>query len=177
MIDDFAKVYLHSELRDLRATMLWKLEGLSEYGARRPLTETGTNLLGMIKHLSVSEAWYFGDAFRRPFTGRWPRWDDPAGHLDEMWAAAYESRGEIVDRYRRAWNHSDATIAALDIGAPGHVPWWPRPDVKLFNILVHMLTETSRHVGQADILREQLDGAVGFDADSAAQHGRDAAFW
>jgi hypothetical protein len=177
MIDDFAKEYLHSDMRDMRETMLWKLEGLSEYDARRPLTDTGTNLLGMIKHLSISEAWYFGDAFGRPFPGQWPRWDDPAGHLDEMWAAADESRAEIVDRYRRAWNHSDATIAALDIDAPGHVPWWPRPDVKLFNILVHMLTETSRHAGQADILREQLDGAVGFDADSTAQHGRDAAFW
>ena len=78
-----------------------------------------------------------------------------------MWAAADESRAEIIDRYRRAWEHSDATIAALDIDAPGHVPWWPRPDVKLFNILVHVLTETNRHAGHADILREQLDGAVG----------------
>jgi hypothetical protein len=177
MIDDYAKEYLHSDLRDMRETMLWKLDGLSEYDARRPLTDTGTSLLGMIKHLSVSEAWYFGDVFRCPFPGQWPRWDDPAGHLDEMWAAADESRAHIVDRYQRAWNHADATIAALDIDAPGHVPWWPRPDVKLFNILVHMLTETSRHAGQADILREQLDGAVGFDTDSSPRHGRDAAFW
>ncbi len=177
MIDAFAKEHLLSELRDMRAAMLWKVEGLSEYDARRPMTGTGTNLLGMIKHLSVSEAWYFGDVFGRPFPGQWPRWDDPAGHLDEMWAAADESREEIVERYRRAWNHSDATIAALDIDAPGHVPWWPRPDVKLFNILVHVLSETSRHAGQADILREQLDGAVGFDADSLARHGRDEAFW
>jgi hypothetical protein len=49
--------------------------------------------------------------------------------------------------------------------------------VKLFNVLVHMLTETSRHAGQADILREQLDGAVGFDATGTARHGRDVAFW
>ena len=177
MIDDFAKDYLHHDLHEMRATMVWKLEGLSEYDARRPLTATGTNLLGMIKHLSVSEAWYFGEVFGRPFPGRWPRWDDPAGHLDEMWAAAGESRAGIVERYRRAWAHSDATISALAIDAPGHVPWWPRPDVKLFNILVHMVTETSRHAGQADILREQLDGAVGFDADSADRHGRDVAFW
>ena len=177
MIDVFAKEYLHSDLRDMRSTMLWKLDGLSEYDARRPLTDTGTNLLGMIKHLAISEAWYFGDVFGRSFPGQWPRWDDPAGHLDEMWVAADESRADIVDRYRRAWRHSDATIAALDIDAPGHVPWWPRPEVKLFNILVHMLTETSRHAGQADILREQLDGTVGFDAESTDRHGRDAAFW
>lgn len=121
--------------------MLWKLEGLSEYDVRRPLTQTGTNLLGLVKHLSVSEAWYFGDVFGRPFPGHWRRWDDDAGHLEGMWAAADESRAEIVDQYRRAWEYSDATIADLDVDAPGHVPWWPRPDVMLFNILVHMLTD------------------------------------
>ena len=102
-----------------------------------------------------------------------PRGDREA--LDPCGAAADESRAEIVDRYRRAWEHSDATIAALDTDAPGHVPWWPRPDVMLFNILVHVLTETNRHAGHADILREQLDGAVGFDAESAAPS--DSAFW
>src|SRR5690242_14398742 len=58
---------------------------------------------------------------------------------------------------------SRATISMLPIDAPGHVPWWPRPDVKLFNIMVHILSETSRHAGHADILREQLDGAIGTD--------------
>lgn len=177
MIDEFAKEYLHRDLCEVRETMLWKLEGLSEYDVRRPLTPTGTNLLGLIKHLSTSQAWYFGDVFGRPFPGQWPRWDDPAGHLDAMWATADESRAEIVDLYRQAWVHSDATVAALAIDAPGHVPWWPRPNVMLFNILVHVLTETNRHAGHADILREQLDGAVGYDTDSLAQHGRDVAFW
>ena len=60
MIDAFAKEYLHSDLRDGRATVLWKLEGLAEYDVRRPLTPTGTNLLGLIKHLTITEAWYFG---------------------------------------------------------------------------------------------------------------------
>jgi hypothetical protein len=175
VIDHFAKKYLHSDLCNVRETMLWKLEGLSEYEVRRPLTPTGTNLLGLIKHVSISEAWYFGDVFGRPFPGRWPRWDDPA--VDVMWAAADESRAEVINRYRQVWEHSDETIAALDIDAPGHVPWWPRPNVMLFNILVHVLTETHRHAGHADILREQLDGAVGFDAESPALHGRDTAFW
>jgi Protein of unknown function (DUF664) len=173
----FAHDYLHNDLRGMRETMLYKLDGLSEYDARRPLTKTGTNLLGMIKHLSVSEAWYFGDVFDRPFPGQWPRWDNPASHLDEMWATADERRSEIIDRYQRAWTHADATIAALDVDATGHVPWWPRPDVKPFNVLVHMLAETSRHAGQADILREQLDGAVGSGAGSSPHHGRDADFW
>src|SRR5262245_16828080 len=156
MIDEFGKEYLHSDLRDVRATMLWKLEGLGEYDVRRPLTPTGTNLLGLVKHLSITEAWYFGEVFGRPFPERWPWWSDDADgaanldaaltyklELADMWATETESRVEIVDRYRRASEHADATIATLDVDAPGHVPWWPRPDVKLFNILVHVLTETN----------------------------------
>lgn len=192
MIDEFAKEYLHDVLRDKRATMLWKLEGLAEYDARRPLTTTGTNLLGLVKHLTITEAWYFGEVFGRSFPEPLPWRNDEAkersddekvaalfehrSQLADMWATQEESRDEIVDRYRRVCEHSDATIAALDIDAPGHVAWWPRPDVKLFNILVHVLNETNRHAGHADILREQLDGAVG-DEGSAPLHGRDATFW
>jgi hypothetical protein len=177
MIDGYAKTYLHDDLRWIREVMLSKLDGLSEYDIRRPLTLTGTNLLGLIKHLSTSEARYFGEVFERPFPEPLPRWDDEAERGAGMWATEHETRAEIVDRYRRAWEHSGATINALDIDAPGHVPWWPRPDVKLFNILVHLLTETNRHAGHADILREQLDGAVGADAESMASQERDAAFW
>jgi hypothetical protein len=171
MIDEFAKEYLHGDLRHIREVMLWKLAGLSEYDIRRPLTMTGTNLLGLIKHLSTSEARYFGEVFDRPFPAPLPRLGDTA----DFWVTEHETRAEIIDRYRRVWEHADATINALDIDAPGHVPWWPRPNVKLFNILVHILTETSRHAGHADILREQLDGSTGTAAEYAKQ--RDPAFW
>jgi len=170
VIDEFAKQYLHSDLREIREAMLGKLDGLSEYDVRRPLTATGTNLLGLVKHLAVTEARYFGEVFGRPSPEPVPRWDDLSRRGTDMWATEHETREEIVGRYRRAWAHSDATIAALAVDSPGHVPWWPRPDVLLFNVLVHVLTETSRHAGHADILREQLDGEV-----EAA--GRDAAFW
>ncbi|MGY0006990.1 DinB family protein [Micromonospora sp. I033] len=166
MIDEFAKEYLHSDLRQIRETMLWKLDGLSEYDVRRPLTPTGTNLLGLVKHLSIMEARYFGEVFDRPSPEPLPRWDADDDGTD-MWASEHETRTEIIDRYRRVWEHSDATIGALAIDSPGQVPWWPRPDVKLFNILVHVLTETSRHGGHADILREQLDGSTGFSAEYA----------
>jgi len=176
MDEDFAKEYLHEDLRWVREAMIWKVDGLSEYDARRPLTSTGTNLLGLIKHLAVSESWYFGEVFGRPFPQPLPRWDEKAVDERTMCAAADETREEIIGLYRRVWQHSDATIAALAIDAPGHVPWWPRPDVKLFNILVHLLTETNRHAGHADILREQLDGATGQAADLRRPQ-RDAAFW
>jgi hypothetical protein len=177
MIDEFAKDYLHGRLRGVRATMLWKLEGLAEYDVRRPLTTTGTNLLGLIKHLSNTEARYFGDVFERPFPERLPWRDDDDELFADMWATADESRAGIVDRYRRVWDHSDATITTLDIDAPGHVPWWPRPDVKLFNIMVHVLTETNRHAGHADILREQLDGTIGTEAENTWLAHFDTAFW
>ena len=93
-----------------------------------------------------------------------------------MWATEHETRDEIIDRYQRVWEHSDSTITALAIDSPGYVPWWPRPYVKLFNILVHILTETSRHAGHADILREQLDGSTGTTAEYANPQP-DAAFW
>ncbi|QIB47891.1 DUF664 domain-containing protein [Streptomyces aureoverticillatus] len=124
----------------------------------------------------VIEARYFGEVFDRPFPEPLPRWDDAGEHGADTWATEHETRGEIVDLYRRVWEHSDATITALAIDSPGHVPWWPRPHVKLFNILVRMLTETSRHAGHADILREQLDESTGTTAQYATSQ-RDATFW
>jgi hypothetical protein len=178
VIDEFAKEYLHDDLRWVREAIVWKLDGLSEYDIRRPLTPTGTNLLGLIKHLATWEARYLGEIFDRPFPEPLPRWDDEDAEPGaDMWAAADETRAEIIDRYRRVWAHSDATIDALPIDAPGYVPWWPRPNVKLFNVLVHVLTEASRHAGHADILREQLDGATGESPGLGAEEGRDAAFW
>ncbi|MET7470122.1 DinB family protein [Micromonospora sp. NPDC005686] len=161
MIDDFAKEYLHNGLRQIREAVLWKVDGLSEYDVRRPLTASGTNLLGLVKHLSFVEARYFGEVFGRPFPEPLPRWDEPDPDGTDMWVSEREAREEVIGRYRRAWEHADATIDALAIDAPGHVPWWPRPDVKLLNVMVHVLAETGRHAGHADILREQLDGSTG----------------
>jgi hypothetical protein len=162
VIDEFAKQYLHQELRDVRQSLLAKLDGLSAYDLRRPLTRTGTNLLGLIKHLSMTEARYLGDVFGRPFPDPLPRYDDPgyANH-EHLWVTEHESLAAIVDGYRRACQHADATIEELPIDAAGYVAWWPRPNVLLFNVLVHVLTETNRHAGHADLLRESLDGAVG----------------
>ena len=100
-----------------------------------------------------------------------------ADRLDDMWATADESRSEVVDRYRRVWAHGDATVAALDLDAVGRVEWWGDAEVPLFNVLVHLLAETSRHAGHADLLREELDGAVGTNAVSMARAQHDDTFW
>jgi Protein of unknown function (DUF664) len=177
VIDEFAKVYLHDELRWVREALVAKLDGVSEYDVRRPLTVTGTNLLGLIKHLSTVEARYFSDVFNRKLPEPLPRWDDASAWGDDMWATADETRADILDRYRRAQEYADETIETLPLDAPCFVPWWPRPEVKLFNVIVHVLTETSRHAGHADILREQLDGSVGTGPQGTILHGHDPAYW
>jgi uncharacterized damage-inducible protein DinB len=167
VIDDFAKDYLHGQLRWTRQALVWKLDGLSEYDIRRPLTATGTNLLGLVKHLATCEAWYFGEVFGRPFPQALGRWQDADG--SDLWVTPGETREQIIDFCQRAWGHADATINELPIEAPGHVPWWSRPDVKLFNIMVHVLQDTTRHAGHADILREQIDGRTGVSAEYEEQ--------
>ncbi|SNT49145.1 Protein of unknown function [Asanoa hainanensis] len=159
VIDDLPKDHLHDRLRSMRQTLVWKLDGLSEYDVRRPLTATGTNLLGLVKHLATLEAWYFGEVFGRPFPQSLGRWQDADG--SDLWVTPGETRAQVVDFYQRACAHADATIDELPVDAPGHVPWWSRPDVTLFTIVVHVLQETTRHAGHADILREQLDGRTG----------------
>ena len=116
---------LHRYLQTAREALLWKLDGLSEYDVRRPLTPTGTNLLGLVKHVAGVELGYFGDTFGRPFAEPLPWIEDDAEPSADMWATADESREEIVGLYHRAWAHSDATIEALTLDAIGRVPWWP----------------------------------------------------
>ena len=161
MIDEFAKQYLHEGLRRHRKALLWKLDGLSEYDARRPLTATGTNLLGLVKHAATVEARYFGEVFDRPSPEPLPRWQDHDG--SDLWVTEDESREQIIDFYRRTWEHSDATIDELPLDAAGHVPWWsePYPNTNLFAVMVHVLGESIRHAGHTDILREGLDGRTG----------------
>jgi hypothetical protein len=171
------KQRLHDYLTKVRGAVVWKAEGLSEYDVRRPLTPTGTNVLGLIKHLSIGEAWYFGKVFDRPFEPHLPWWDDDAPEGVDMWVAAAESRQDVLDTYRAASVHADETIRTLDLDAPGHVPWWPEPAVTLQDVLVHVLAETSRHAGHADILREQLDGRSGLRAENLNQTEHGEQWW
>ena len=170
---------LHRYLQAAREALLWKLDGLAEYDVRRPLTPTGTNLLGLVKHLAGVELWYFGDAFGRPPSGPRPWSEDDARNNADMWATADESREQIAGMYRRAWAHADETIQARDLDAPGHVPWWPsdRSEVTLHQILVHVLAETNRHAGHADIVRELIDGTAGLQADDDNLRATDQAWW
>ena len=166
------KDVLHRYLNAARDALVWKLEGASEYDIRRPMTPTGTNLLGTVKHLAAVEYGYFGDTFGR--TGPEFPWFVEGSEINaDMYATADESRDEILELYAEARAHADATIDALDLDAAGTVPWWgPNHPVTLELILVHLTTEIHRHLGQIDILREQLDGAVGRRHCARAAGGR-----
>ncbi|MGH3565309.1 MAG: DinB family protein [Pseudonocardia sp.] len=157
------KADLRRCLQAAHDALLWKLDGLSEYDIRRPMTPTGTNLLGLIKHVASVELGYFGATFGRPSEEPLPWYTDDAEPNADMWATAGESREQIVGLYHRAWAHADATIDALPLDALGQVPHWPsdRSEVTLHRILVHMIAETNRHAGHADIVRELIDGAAG----------------
>ena len=157
------KADLQRSLQAARETLVWKLEGLDEYDARRPLTPTGTNLLGLVKHSAGVEVGYFGECFQRPFDRVLPWLQDDAEPNADMWATADESREDILDLYRRVWAHSNATIDALALDATGSVPWWPaeRREVTLHRVLVHVVAELGRHAGHADVVRECIDGAAG----------------
>ena len=163
-----AKPDLQRYLQTAREAVLWKVDGLSEYDVRRPMTMTGTNLVGLVKHLASVEAGYFGATFGRPFSEPMPWWDDDAEANADLWATADESRDQIVELYKRVWAHSDATIEALALDATGEVPWWPedRKIVTLHRILIHVIAETNRHAGHADVVRELIDGTVGLRPDN-----------
>ncbi|MEO6082394.1 MAG: DinB family protein [Umezawaea sp.] len=173
------KADLQRYLQRARDALLWKLEGLSEYDVRRPLTPTGTNLLGLVKHVAACEIWYFSETFGRPFADA-PGWlaDETEPNID-MWAKADESRADIIGLYRRACAHSDATIAAVELDGYGVVPHWPedRNKVTLHAVLVHMLAETQRHAGHADIVRELVDGSVGMRIDNDNMAPGDQTWW
>lgn len=157
------KATLHQYLREQRDGLLGKLDGLGEYDARRPLTGTGTNVAGLVKHVAGVQLDYFGEVFGRPHGRALPWLADDAEPNADMWLPAEESLDSVRELHAFSAAHADATIEALPLDAAGRVPWW-RPesaDVTLHRILVHMVTETARHAGHADIVREQIDGAIG----------------
>jgi len=161
------KAALHHYLKTTRDDLIWKLDGLSERDVRLPRTRTGNNLLGAVKHALNIEAGYFGPTFGREFPT--PEELVPLEAFDDdpqadWYATADETKDGLIGLYRRVGLFADQTIEQLPLDAPGRVPWW-RPgaqDVTLHRIIVHVIYDLARHAGHADIMREQHDGAIGW---------------
>ncbi|WP_104117256.1 DinB family protein [Arthrobacter sp. B1805] len=160
---DPLKATLLDYLRRRRSDLAGTLDGLGEYDIRRPLVPSGTNLLGLVKHVASVQLEYFGDVFGRPSAIPMPWMNDDAEPEADMWATPAESRDDVLTLHRMSAEHSDATIEALSLDSAGQVPWWPqeRRAVTLHQILVHVVAETAQHAGHADILRELIDGSIG----------------
>ncbi len=160
---------LHRQLQASRAALLSRLDGLSEYDLRRPMTPTATNLLGLVKHLAGLEYGYLGESFNRPAPERLSWYDDGSVWQGaDMWVKADESSEYVIGLYRRACAHADEVVADLDLDSPGSVAHWPesRRATTLGVLLIRMVAETAQHAGHADIARELIDEKGGPDHDA-----------
>ena len=139
----------------LRATMRWKLEGLSEEEATRQIAPSGLSLLGMVKHLAYVERWWF----RRVFAGEAVDFPWSEGDPDADWRIEPgETVASVVAFYEAECAAAQAIYAGRGWGEPAAAAEQP---VTVGWILTHMVEETARHCGHADLLREQIDGATG----------------
>ena len=143
-----------------RDTLLMKIDGASDADLRRPMVPSGTTLLGLVKHLAYVERWWF----QRVFAGEdvrfpWSKEDPDADFRIEP----DETTEQVLDLYRGECDKSRRITAAgsLDDVSRREPDRWGRAGFSLRWILVHMLEETARHNGHADILREQIDGVTG----------------
>ena len=103
--------------------------------------------------------------------------DETAERNADMWATAQESPEQIIDLYRRARTWADGAIGELPLDAPARVAWWQPQETTLHRLLVHMITETARHAGHMDIIRETIDGQRGMLKAAPNLPDTDEAWW
>jgi uncharacterized damage-inducible protein DinB len=150
------KESLHIALDRHRDAILWKLDGLGDADVRRQMTPSGTSLLGLVKHLASVEYGWFCSTFGRDTEPLPPVADEPNA---DFRIGVTETTADILAFYERARAAADQVINELDLDATGK-PWFG-DEVSLRWVLIHMVEETARHAGHADICRELIDGMVG----------------
>ena len=150
------KQSLHKSLDRHRDVILWKIEGLDDEQVRRPMTPSGTNLLGLVKHLAAVEYGWFCETFGRETE---PLPFDEEDENADLRVTADETTADIVAFYGRARTAADQVIDELDCEDTGTA--WTQETVTLRWVLIHMIEETARHAGHMDIVRELIDGATG----------------
>lgn len=165
---------LHTLLIDARDALVWKVEGLSEADRRRPMTPTGTNLIGMVKHMTWIEGWYLCEFFGRERPRLEWEWELDAewGHHSHLYAKPEETSDDLIAAYRATSAAADAAIEELGLDAVG--AHWSGDAVSMRSMVLTVLVDTSRHAGHSDILRELIDGSTGNrDAPSGFYGGAD----
>ncbi len=131
-------------LRYQRESFVRKVTGVSEADAARSPLSSGTSLLWLAQHLAEAEHLWFV----RRFAGE-----------DEILPPA-RTLAEAITRYRNTWTRVDEIVAAAKLDALTTNTGDESP-VNLRWVLMHLLEETARHSGHADVLRELIDGSTG----------------
>jgi uncharacterized damage-inducible protein DinB len=142
-----------------RDALIRKVRGVSDTDARRAPTASSLSLLALLKHVTVwEERWFQGVAAGHPLPDGWPERKSPVPDQDFL-----VDDGDTVDhwltRYEEAAQASRQIVAAMALDQS-----CARPDIVDINlrcVLLHLIEETARHAGHADIIRETLDGSQG----------------
>jgi hypothetical protein len=144
-------------LDDYRGIVVWKLDGLSEEEARRPMVPSGTNLLGIVKHLAFVERWWYQAVLGQgdpefPWTDDDPDadWRIEDDDTLESVIALYAAECAASRRIHQSFNDGADVVPFRD------------GETSARSVVVHMLEETARHAGHMDIIREQIDGGTGW---------------
>ncbi|GAA4596495.1 DinB family protein [Planotetraspora phitsanulokensis] len=156
------KTSLHVSLDRHRDVVVWKLRGLDDEQLRRPMTPSGTTLLGLVKHLASVEYGWFCETFGRETEPFPADEDDPDV---DMHVLPYETTEQILAFYERARAAADKVVEEVDVDTVGTA--WHGATVSMRWVLIHMIEETARHAGHMDILRELIDGATGSHPEAA----------
>ena len=150
---------LENMLEAQRIGLIRKVEDVSDELARQAPTASSLSLLGLVKHAATWEQrWFQAIMAGKQLPDRWPE-VMPEPHDADLIASASDTVSHWIAVYREQFEASDAIIAAMDLDTP-----CARPDLiecNLRYVLLHMIAETARHAGHADIIRETLDGTRG----------------
>ncbi|MFF1880197.1 DinB family protein [Pseudarthrobacter sp. NPDC058196] len=154
---------LREYLNDAREALLWKCGGLNDAQARTPLAPTGTHVMGLLFHLAVTEAQYFISCLGRDIENPVIQSVIASGDAQaDFLPPPTMTLANVVTMYRGTTAAADAVLDGLELDSPAVVPWWTKHrHTTVERLLVHMITETHRHAGHLDIVREQLDGFIG----------------
>ncbi len=143
------KATLRGFLDYLRDAIADKVADVPEPQVRAVGVPSGTNLLGLVKHLAYVERFYFLG-------------EDVGDWRATMRSSAEDTVDSVLADYRKTIERANRVIDACpDLTLPAPGPPRPGPAPSMRWVLVHMIEETGRHAGHADILREQIDGSTG----------------
>jgi uncharacterized damage-inducible protein DinB len=143
--------------------------GLTDEQARAMPTASSLSVGGLIKHVASTERQWITYVLQRPFEA------DVSAYTEGFRLGPGETLAGVLDDYAAAAAETDSALGELPLDrpvpVPRHAPWFPK-DVDAWSVrwvLLHLIQETARHAGHADIVRESIDGATAFPLMAAAE--------